>query len=331
MPIEKEENQVITLTVPAGKRPERIDVFITHSIENATRSKVQAGISEGVVLVNGKPTKASYKVAPNDLIHITLPHPPPPKATAEDIDIDIVYEDEFLLIVNKKAGMVVHPAYSNYTGTLVNALLHHIEKLSGYHDDPIRPGLVHRIDKDTSGLLLIAKNDDIHARLAKDFARHNIEREYYAICVGKPKNLKGTISSFIQRDPRDRKRFAVNETNGKWAVTHYEILETFENFALLKMKLETGRTHQIRVHLSSIGLPILGDGTYGGTVNHPTIQTPKQKAFFNKLLSMMKRQALHAKTLGFHHYGLNKQVSFDSELPDDFLEVLNLLRSRETE
>lgn len=331
MSVVNPENQVIFLTVPGGKKPERIDIYITHCIENATRNKVQNGISDGSILVNGKPTKASYKVAPFDEIKITLPHPPPPKAEPEAIDIDIIYEDDFLLIVNKKAGMVVHPAFSNYTGTLVNALLHHIKKLSTFHDDPIRPGLVHRIDKDTSGLLLIAKNEDLHAKLAKDFARHAIEREYIAITVGKPKQTKGTIASFLTRDVKNRKRFMVSDKEGKWAVSHYEIIEEFENFTLVKMKLETGRTHQIRVHLSSIGLPILGDAVYGGTVNHPTIQTPKQKMLFAHLLKLMTRQALHAKTLGFYHYGLNHHVSFDSNLPDDFIEVLNLLRLRKKE
>lgn len=323
--IEESEREKIRIVVPAGKRPERIDVFLTHSVENATRSKVQHAIEEQSVLVNHKPTKSSYKVAPLDIIDITLPHPPPPDVVAEDIPIEIVYEDQWLIIINKPAGMVVHPAYANWSGTLVNALLHHIEQLSDFHTDPIRPGIVHRIDKDTSGLLVIAKYADIHAKLSKDFARHAIDREYFAICVGKFKEQKGTIRTFITRDKRDRKKFMTHDTEGKSAVTHYQVLGSFGHYHLISCKLETGRTHQIRVHLSSIGCPILGDATYGGTVNHSHIQTPKDKQFFAKLLTFMPRQALHAKTLGFFHPGKKEQITFESDLPLDFKRTLEEL------
>ncbi len=322
----KPANEIIILHVPAAKRPERLDVYITHAVENATRNKVQQAIDEGTVLVNDKTSKSSYKVAPNDVVQITLPRPPAPDAEPENIDIEIVYEDEFLLLVNKKAGMVVHPAYANYTGTLVNALLFHIEKLSSFHEDPIRPGIVHRIDKETSGLLLIAKNDQIHAKLSKDFVKHNIQREYWAICVGNPRELKGTISTFIARDPKDRKRFSVHKSDGKWAVTHYEVIQQFDGYSLMKLHLETGRTHQIRVHLTSLGLPILGDSTYGGKTPPSSHQTGLQKSTFKKLLETMPRQALHAKTLGFFHYGLDKHVSFDSQIPEDFSVTLEILK-----
>ncbi|MBN8705079.1 MAG: RluA family pseudouridine synthase [Bacteroidetes bacterium] len=319
--------EVIVIQVAAGKKPQRIDVYLANSIENATRNKVQSGIEAGAVLVNGKTTKSSYKVAPFDEIRVTLPHPPAPDAEPEDLPIDIVYEDDDLLIINKAPGMVVHPALSNWTGTLVNALLHHVGKLSDHHDDPIRPGIVHRIDKDTSGLLVIAKNAAVHAKIAKDFARHAIEREYWAICLGVPKEPKGNVAGFIARDPRNRKRFAPHPSDGKWAVTHYEVIEEFGIASLVRCHLETGRTHQIRVHLNSIGMPILGDNTYGGTSPHNALKTSKQKQLFNNLLELMPRQALHAKTLGFHHPVKAEFVRFESDLPSDFIETLAKLRS----
>ncbi|NUQ80178.1 MAG: RluA family pseudouridine synthase [Bacteroidetes bacterium] len=328
--VSPEGNEQFIITVPAGKKPERLDVFLTRTIENATRNKVQTGIDEGAVLVNQKRSKSSYQVAPGDVVTVTLPRPPAPEAEPEDIPINLVYEDEQLLVINKPAGMVVHPAFSNWTGTLVNALLHHVQNLSSWHEDPVRPGIVHRIDKDTSGLLVIAKNEVAHARLARDFARHQIEREYWALVVGTLKEPSGTIVKSIIRDPRNRKRFTTHPTDGKHAVTHFQVMRSFGPFSLMKLNLETGRTHQIRVHLSSIGVPIIGDSTYGGTVNHPHLQLVQEKDLFKKLLSVMPRQALHAKTLGFMHPASGEWIRFDSDLPDDFIQCIQLLEKFET-
>ncbi len=323
--VSEEGLEVLLVDVPPGKRPERLDVYLARLIENATRSKVQAGIESGAVLVNGRQTKASCKVLPGDKIKITLPRPPAPEAEPEEIPLSIVYEDSDLVIIDKPPGMVVHPAYSNWTGTLVNALLHHIGKLSDFHGDPVRPGIVHRIDKDTSGLLVVAKNETVHARLARDFARHSIEREYWALCLGVPKVTSGTVSGLIARDPRNRKKFAVSTKDGKQAVTHFELISSFGIASLIRCHLETGRTHQIRVHLSSIGLPILGDSVYGGTGGHPAVQSGKQKQTLANLLKVIPRQALHARTLGFHHPGKNEFVRFESELPEDFRLALERL------
>jgi len=315
-----------TIDIPEGKKKERIDSFLTQAIENSTRSKVQKLIKAGCVLVNGSPTKANYKVVPFDKIEIAIPIEPRPEfAEPENIPITIVYEDDFLLIINKKAGMVVHPAHGNYTGTLVNALLHHTNRLSEYNQ-PERPGIVHRIDKDTSGLLVVAKDEWTHAQLAKQFAKHTTEREYWSIVWGTFDRSKGEISSNITRSKKDRKLFCVSETEGKTASTSYEVLEEFEFCSLLKLKLKTGRTHQIRVHLSSLNHPIFGDASYGGKKIVFGLNLPKMKSRVDNLLHVMPRQALHAKTLGFFHPHKKEQMIFSSELPNDFERLLELLR-----
>jgi len=311
------------IEVPAGKKKERIDLFLASQIENATRSKIQKLIEADLVTVNGKAVKPSYLVQPNDVIEATHPITPRPEETEpEEIPLDIVYEDEFLLVVNKPAGMVAHPAYANYTGTLVNALLHHTKSLSGV---PGRPGIVHRLDKDTSGLLVVAKDDFTHAKLAEQFSKHSAEREYRAICWGVFKERKGEIASNIARSKSDRKKFAVSSNEGKIAVTLYEVIEQFEFAAYLKLNLKTGRTHQIRVHLSSINHPVFGDETYGGRKIVYGIQTPKMKGRIQNLLEIMPRQALHAKTLGFIHPHKKEFMRFDSELPKDMKELLEKL------
>jgi len=313
--------------IPDGKKKERIDIFLASSVENATRSKVQKLIESGNVIVNGKIVKSSYLVLPGDIIEATHPIAPRPEFTEpEEIPLDIVYEDDFIIVVNKPAGMVAHPAYANYTGTLVNALLHHTRKLSNYNAGD-RPGIVHRIDKDTSGLLVVAKDEWTHAKLAEQFSKHIIEREYSAICWKPFKKLKGEISTFITRSKRDRKKFTISETEGKQAITSYEVIENFEFTALVKLNLKTGRTHQIRVHLSSIGHPIFGDTTYGGTQLVAGTNLPKMKSRLSNLLKIMPRQALHAKTLGFYHPHKKEFMRFDSELPDDMkllIEKLNV-------
>ncbi len=313
--------------VPPGKKKERIDVYIAGLIENATRNKVQKLIDAGLALVNGKPVKSNYKVAPNDVVDVTIPIAPRPENTEpEDIPLDIVYEDEYLLIVNKPAGMVAHPAYANYTGTLVNALLHHTNSLSDVNE-PTRPGIVHRIDKDTSGLLVVAKDDVSHAKLAAQFSKHSIERTYWAICWGTFAEREGKIDANIVRSKSDRKKFTVgSENEGKTATTMYKVLEEFEFASLLELKLLTGRTHQIRVHLSSLNHPIFGDETYGGRKIIYGTQLPKMKSRIDNLLEIMPRQALHAKTLGFIHPATGKFLQFDSDIPADMRELIEKLR-----
>jgi 23S rRNA pseudouridine1911/1915/1917 synthase len=317
----------IKLKVQEGKKKERLDIYLVSVLEHATRNRVQKLIKEGLVLVNGKVQKANYQINPGDEIHVSIPVTPHPSENLpEDIPLDIVYEDEFLLVVNKPAGMVVHPAFGNYTGTLVNALLHHTKNLSGINT-PERPGIVHRLDKDTSGLILIAKNDWTHSQLAKQFSEHSIEREYWAICWGKFKNKKGEIIKNIARSKSDRKKFTVSDSEGKYAHTIYEVLEEFEFTSLVKLNLKTGRTHQIRVHLSSIHHPVFGDPTYGGRKIVYGLDLPKIKARVNNLLEIMPRQALHAKTLGFFHPDKKEFFLFDSPLPSDFQTLLEKLSS----
>ena len=314
--------------IPSGQKKERIDVYLSAHIENATRSKVQKLIEAKLVKVNGKFVKPSYKVLPDDIIEAVIPISPRPEETEpEDIPLNIVYEDEYLIVVNKPAGMVAHPAFSNYTGTLVNALLHHTKYLSELNE-PGRPGIVHRIDKDTSGLLVVAKDDWTHAQLAKQFSKHTIEREYWAIVWGKFKQRKGEIDTFITRSKKDRKKFTASSSEGKHAVTLYEVLEEYEFASLLKINLKTGRTHQIRVHLSSINHPVFGDPTYGGREIVYGANLPKMVSRTKNLLDLMPRQALHAKTLGFIHPHKKEFMRFDSELPEDMLELIKNLKGK---
>jgi 23S rRNA pseudouridine1911/1915/1917 synthase len=317
----------IQIEVPLGKKKERLDTFLAAAVENATRNRAQKFIEDGFVLVNGKTVKPSYNVAPGDVIDVTIPISPRPEdIEAENIPLDIVYEDEYLLVVNKPAGMVAHPAYANFTGTLVNALLNHTQNLSKYNDALVRPGIVHRIDKETSGLLVVAKDEWTHAKLAEQFAKHSIEREYWAICWGLFKELKGEVNSNIARSKKDRKVFTTSVDEGKTAVTFYEKIEEFEFTTLLKLNLKTGRTHQIRVHLTSIHHPIFGDPTYGGREIVCGSSLPKMKSRVQNLLEIMPRQALHAKTLGFIHPHTKELVRFDSELPEDMLALISKLR-----
>jgi len=314
------------IEVTPGKHKERIDLFLTNVIEHATRTRIQKLIEAGLVLVNGKTTKANYKIIPGDLLDVTIPITPrPEKAEPEDIPLNIVFEDEYLLVVNKPAGMVAHPAFSNYTGTLVNALLHHTKNLSDVNE-PGRPGIVHRIDKNTSGLLVVAKDDHTHAQLAKQFAKHSIEREYWTIAWGIFKTKSGEISDNIVRSKSDRKKFTTSKEEGKTAFTMYEVIEEFAFASLLKIHLRTGRTHQIRVHLSCSGHPVFGDETYGGRKLVFSAQYPKLRSRMENLLEMMPRQALHAKKLGFVHPVTGQTISFDSELPEDFQNLLLHLR-----
>lgn len=315
------------IEVPEGKKKERLDTFLTHHIENATRSKVQKLITEKMVYVNGNAVKCNYLVKPLDVIVASHPIAPKPEDTEpEDIPLTIIFEDDYLIIVNKPAGMVAHPAYANYTGTLVNALLHHTKKLSGLNE-PGRPGIVHRIDKDTSGLLVVAKDDWTHAKLAEQFSKHTIEREYHAVCWGQFDQQEGIIEKKIVRSKSDRKKFTVSSTEGKEAITIYKVLEEFEFASYIKLNLRTGRTHQIRVHLASINKPIFGDAAYGGTKILYGASLPKIKSRIQNLLEIMPRQALHAKTLGFIHPHTKRTVRFNSDLPDDMKTLIKKLRS----
>ncbi len=319
--------RTIRITVAGNQGAERLDVFLSHQIENASRTRIQQLIDQERVLVNGKQPAKSYKIRPYDNIEVTLPLPEKIEAKPEDIPLTIVYEDDDLVVVNKPAGMVVHPAFSNYSGTMVNALLHHVRDLSGINGE-IRPGIVHRIDKDTSGLLLVAKHDRAHRFLSQQFRAHKTEREYWALVWGHLKKKKMKVETNIGRSVKDRKKFAV-VSDGKPAVTHLEVMELYDGFSLLRLNLETGRTHQIRVHMAYIGHPIFGDKTYGGDNPNLAGGDKKKKLRALNLLEMMPRQTLHAKTLGFVHPATKKTVRFDSDLPDDFQRVLKAIKKAE--
>ncbi len=313
------------IVVPPGKKKERLDLFLVHHVENATRNKVQRAIREGHVRVDGEIVRSSHQVAPGEVVLISLPKPPPQKASAEDIPLDILYEDDSVIIVNKPAGMVTHPAYSNYTGTLVNALLHHSQKLSSLNDMQ-RPGIVHRLDKDTSGLLVVAKSDQAHAFLAKQFADRTVDREYRAIVWGTFRKPQGSIEAELGRSKSDRKKIAV-VTGGKHAVTTYSVKQQFSWLAHVSLKLLTGRTHQIRVHLAHIGHPVFGDPTYGGRRIIAGPRSPGQKREIQELLALIPGQALHAKTLGFVHPVTRKRLFFESDLPPAMATLLDRIKT----
>jgi 23S rRNA pseudouridine1911/1915/1917 synthase len=320
------------LKISKGQVSLRIDKFIMMQIANSTRTKVQHACEAGFVLVNGKPVKSNYKIKPLDEISIMLTVPPRSvEVIPENIPIDIVFEDDYIVLVNKKPGMVVHPAYGNYTGTLVNALAYHFENLPKSrsklnHDLYLeRPGLVHRIDKNTSGILIIAKTELAMTRLSKDFFDRTMDRKYMAICWGDLKEDSGTITANVGRNLRNRKvmdTFPVDSEHGKHAVTHYKVLERFGFITLVECKLETGRTHQIRVHFKSIGHPLFNDNEYGGDQILKGLNTAKYRQFVQNCFDILPRQALHAKTLGITHPITGEKLFFNSEVPDDMVQVL---------
>jgi len=322
------------LTVPKIGDRERIDKYIARFIENASRTKVQKAIDLGYVTVNGDIVKSNYLVKPEDEIEIELDVPEKQDVLPENIPLTITFEDEYLLVINKPPGMVVHPAYKNYTGTLVNAILYYsklhdgsLSNLNGFE----RAGIVHRLDKDTSGLIVVAKDEITHRKLSEQFFHHTIEREYNAIVWGKLKTKKGTVTSLLGRDKRDRKKVAVlkeDDASGKKAVTHYEVIAEYDFLSLVKLNLETGRTHQIRVHLSHKGHPVFGDETYGGREPHSVNLTSNMKARINNLLEIMPRQALHARLLGFIHPRTGEHLKFESDLPDDMKEVIEKISTQ---
>jgi 23S rRNA pseudouridine1911/1915/1917 synthase len=324
------------IKVAKGQVSMRIDKFIMISVANTTRTKVQNACDAGFVLVNGKPIKSNYKIKPLDEISIVLTVPPRSiEVLPENIPIDIVYEDDYIVIVNKKAGMVVHPAYGNYTGTLVNALTFHFGNLpktrTKLNNDLYldRPGLVHRIDKNTSGIIIIAKTELAMTRLAKDFYDRTMDRKYIALCWGDLKQDSGTIIGNVGRDPKNRKVMTVfpeGSEQGKHAVTHYKVLERFGYITLVECKLETGRTHQIRVHFKSIGHPLFNDNEYGGDAILKGLNTSKYRQFVQNCFDLLPRQALHAKTLGITHPVTHKKLFFDSEIPGDMQAVIDKWR-----
>ncbi|WP_439880493.1 RluA family pseudouridine synthase [Pontibacter sp. MBLB2868] len=303
----------------------RIDKFLMDRLPNVTRNKLQGAIKSEAVQVNQKPVKVSYKVKPHDVITITLAEPPrDTDIHPENIPLDILYEDEELLLVNKTAGMVVHPAYNNWNGTLVNALVYHLQNLPTTRNGEGRPGLVHRIDKDTSGLLVIAKTDYSMAYLAKQFFDHSIERTYYALVWGDVKDDAGTITGHVGRSAKDRKVMTVYPEGdyGKHAVTHYKVLRRFKYVTLVQCNLETGRTHQIRAHMKYIGHPLFSDTTYGGDKILAGSPVGSYKSFVENAFKLMPRQALHAKSLGFIHPLSKEFIQFETELPEDFRAAL---------
>ncbi len=305
-------------TAAEGQEPLRVDKFLMNFIENATRNKIQQAIKAENVLVNDQVVKASYKVKPDDIVRVVLAHPPHENLlVAEDIPIDIVYEDDELIVLNKPAGMVVHPGHGNYSGTLVNALIHHFENLPKNSNE--RPGLVHRIDKDTSGLLVVAKTEFAMANLAKQFFDRTTDRLYYALVWGNIENEEGTIVGNIGRSLKNRLQMDVFPEGdfGKHAVTHYKVIERFSYVTLVECKLETGRTHQIRAHFKYIGHPLFNDERYGGNKILKGTTFTKYKQFVENCFKVLPRQALHAKTLGFNQPVTKENLSFDSEIPDD--------------
>ncbi|WP_089321292.1 RluA family pseudouridine synthase [Pontibacter ummariensis] len=314
------------IVVDGGQALLRLDKFLMDRLPNVTRNKLQGAIRSESVQVNQKPVKVSYKVKPKDVITVTLAEPPrETDIVPENIPLDIVYEDEELLLVNKPAGMVVHPAYNNWNGTLVNALTYYLQNLPTTRNGEGRPGLVHRIDKDTSGLLVIAKTEYSMAFLAKQFFDHSIERTYYALVWGVPKEESGTIAGHVGRSVKDRKVMAVYPAGdyGKHAVTHYKVLQSFKYVSLVQCNLETGRTHQIRAHMKHIGHPLFSDATYGGDKILCGAPNGTYKAFVENAFKLMPRQALHAKSLGFVHPTTKELLQFNSELPEDFQAVLD--------
>ena len=306
-----------------GQVPLRVDKFLMNFIENATRNKLQQAAKAGNILVNDVAVKSNHKVKPKDVVRIVLTHPPHENLlVAEDIPIDIVYEDETLMVVNKPAGMVVHPGHGNYSGTLVNGLIHHVENLPTNSNE--RPGLVHRIDKDTSGLLVVAKTEFAMAHLSKQFFDRTTNRKYLALVWGNMEDDEGTIEGNIGRSFKNRLQMDVFREGdyGKHAVTHYKVVERFTYVTLVECKLETGRTHQIRAHFKYIGHTLFNDERYGGNDILKGTTFTKYKQFVENCFKVLPRQALHAKTLGFRHPITKEMMQFDCDMPQDIADCL---------
>ncbi|MBF6608749.1 MAG: RluA family pseudouridine synthase [Flavobacterium sp.] len=328
--IEESEDELFEhfrFEVTKGQALLRIDKFLMGLIPNSTRNKIQRAATDGDIYVNDLPVKSNYKVKPFDVVRILLAHPPfENRVDPENIPLDIVYEDDALLLINKPAGLVVHPGHGNYTGTLVNALAYHFENLPLNSSE--RPGLVHRIDKDTSGLLVIAKTEAALSHLARQFEFKTSEREYVALVWGNVKEDAGTIEGNITRHAKDRMQMMVTDDPdvGKPAITHYKVIERFGYVTLVSCKLETGRTHQIRVHMKHLGHPLFNDARYGGDRILKGTTFTKYKQFIENCFKILPRQALHAKTLGFVHPVTGDMMRFDTELPQDMQDVIEKWR-----
>lgn len=313
------------IDVDKGQSSLRLDKFLVNKLENVSRSRIQSAANAGNILANNKSVKPNYKVKPGDKITIVLAFPPRElEILPENIPLNIVYEDDDILLVNKAPGMTVHPGIGNYTGTLINALMWHLKDLPFFDSGELRPGLVHRIDKNTTGLLVIAKNELSLNRLAKQFFDHTVERSYQALVWGLPKENEGTITGHIGRNPKDRtKMYVFSEGDqGKYAITHYKVLEDLGYISLVECRLETGRTHQIRIHFNYLGHPLFNDSEYGGDQILRGTTFSKYKQFVHNNFSLLPRQALHAKSLGFTHPASGKKMFFDSELPEDMQAVI---------
>lgn len=318
------------LIIEPGQKMMRLDKYLVCRLASTSRNRIQNAAEAGNILVNGKAAKNSYKVKPGDIVSIVLSYPKTEhELVAQDIPLDIFYEDEHLVVVNKKPGMVVHPAFGHYDGTLVNALAYRFQQLPMFSGKEVRPGLVHRIDKDTSGLLVIAKTDIAMNKLAKQFFDHTCKRSYQALVWGNMPEDTGTITGHVGRNLKNRKVMDVfpDGDYGKEAITHYRVLERFGYVNLVECRLETGRTHQIRVHFKSIGHPLFNDWEYGGDKILKGTTFTKYKQFVENCFKMLPRQALHAKSLGFVHPATGKDVFFESELPDDMKNCIEKWRN----
>ena len=313
------------IIVDGGQGLLRVDKFLMDRLPNVTRTKIQEGIHNGFVQVNDKPVKPNHKIHPQDVITVSFPEPPrDTDVVPENIPLNIVFEDQHLLVINKAAGMVVHPAFQNWSGTLVNALAYHFQNLPQMPGNDGRPGLVHRIDKDTSGLLVVAKTETALTHLAKQFFDHSIDRRYWALVWGEPTLDEGTIEVNVGRSLKDRRitvAFPLGDF-GRTAITHYKVLKRFRYVTLVECKLETGRTHQIRAHMKYLGHSLFNDATYGGNQIQKGTTFSKYRQFVDNCFKIMPRQALHAKTIGFVHPASKKFMQFDTELPADFKGVI---------
>lgn len=317
-------------TVDPGTELLRMDRYLTNLMANTSRNRVQQAAKAGCILVNGKPEKSNYRVHPRDVITILLPHPPREiEINPENIPLDIVYEDNDVIVINKPAGLVVHPAFGNFTGTLVNALLWHFQGQKTADGEDVKPLLVHRIDKNTSGIMIVAKSEIAQMKLAANFFEHSIDRRYRALVWGDFKEDEGTIVGNVGRNPKDRLVMTVfpDGEAGKHAVTHYKVIERFGYVTLVECRLETGRTHQIRVHMKYAGHPLFSDESYGGNEIIKGTTFTKYKQFINNCFKILPRQALHAKSLGFVHPVTGKYMLFDSELPADMAETIEKWRN----
>ncbi len=312
-----------------GQSVMRLDKFLSSRIEKTSRTRIQNAANAGNILVNNKPVKPNYRVKPSDIVQVVLPNPPREiELIPENIPLNIIYEDDDVVVVNKDPGMVVHPAYGNYTGTLVNALMYHFRDIPMFQSGELRPGLVHRIDKNTSGILVIAKNELALNKLSRQFYDRTTGRKYVALVWGTPDPPEGTITGHVGRSIRDRKIMQVfpDGSQGKPAITHYSLIEDLGYVSLVECRLETGRTHQIRVHFSHIKHPLFNDAEYGGDKILRGTTFAKYQQFIRNCFTILPRQALHAKSLSFDHPVTGKRLSFDSELPDDMKQVIEKWR-----